>query len=139
MRIPLVYGLPFYRSKSDCLNSIRLGAANDRSRRIEYGEETTGKWILCNPQYCGWKDEPGPAFLWLQGNPGTGKSTLMKQIHHRLGKEGELQKAVVASFYYCARGGEVETSHTRMLQALLYQLLLQDTEKTYSMKQLNSE
>ena len=100
-------------------------------RRIEDGEETTGKWIFCDPQYCGWRDEPGPAVLWLQGNPGTGKSTLMKQIHHRLGKEGEVSRAVVASFYYNARGGKVETSHTHMLQALLYQILLQETEKTY--------
>ena len=48
----------------------------------------------------------------------------MKQIHRRLGEEGEVSKAVVASFYYNARGGEVETNHTRMLQALLYQILL---------------
>ena len=122
---------PLTGRKPDCLNSLRLGAANDRSRRIEYGEETIGKWILCNQQYCGWRGEPGPAFLWLQGNPGTGKSTLMKQIHRRLGEEGEVSKAVVASFYYNARGGEVETSHTRMLRTLLYQILLQETEKTY--------
>ena len=96
--------------------------------RIGQGEKSTGKWILCDPQYCGWRDEPGPAFLWLQGNPGTGKSTLMKQIQDQLGQEIDL---VVASFYYSARGGEVEVSHTHMLQALLHQILLQETEKTY--------
>ena len=55
----------------------------------------------------------------------------MKQVYNRLSSENGDQKAVVASFYYSAREGEAETSHTHMLQALLYQILLQETRKTY--------
>ncbi len=98
---------------------------------IEDGEKSTGQWILSDPQYHGWRNEPGSALLWLQGNPGTGKSTLMKQIQNRLVNEDGLAKTVVASFYYSAREGRTETSHTHMLQALLYQVLHQETEKTY--------
>lgn len=98
---------------------------------IRDGEKNTGEWILSDSQYLGWVNEPGSALLWLQGNPGTGKSTLMKQIQNRLSNEDGPSKAVVASFYYSAREGAAETSHTHMLQALLYQILLQETEKTY--------
>ena len=110
---------------------MQLGAANARSAFIGNGEKNTGEWILSDPQYCGWKNEPGSALLWLQGNPGTGKSTLMKQVYNRLSSENGPSKAVVASFYYSAREGEAETSHTHMLQALLYQILLQETRETY--------
>ena len=95
------------------------------------GENKTGEWILSNRQYCDWKEEPGSALLWLQGNPGTGKSTLMKQIQNRLCNEAGLSKVVVATFYYSAREGKTETSHTHMLRALLHQILLQETEKLY--------
>ena len=99
--------------------------------RIESGAGNTGEWILCDPQYCQWRKEPGSALLWLQGNPGTGKSTLMKQIKTQLEKEIGDSKAVIASYYYSAREGKSETSHTHMLQALLHQILLQDTYNTY--------
>ena len=103
---------------------------------IKDGEKSTGQWLLTDPQYLGWRDDPGSALLWLQGNPGTGKSTLMKQIQTRLVHESGLSKTVVAktvvaSFYYSAREGRSETSHKHMLQALLYQILLQDTERIY--------
>lgn len=69
----------------------------------------------------------------------------MKQIQKRLsneynlsshedslsGNEDSHSKAVVASFYYSARDGETEMSHTHMLQALLYQILVQESAKTY--------
>ena len=110
---------------------MRLGAANARTAFIGNSEKNTGEWILSDPQYCGWRDEPGPALLWLQGNPGTGKSTLVKQVYNRLSSENGPSKTVVASFYYSAREGEAETSHTHMLQALLYQILLQETRETY--------
>ena len=110
---------------------MRLGAANARIALIRDGEKNSGEWILSDAQYRGWRNEPGSALLWLQGNPGTGKSTLMKQIQNRLSNENGLSKAVVASFYYSAREGKAEMSHTHMLQALLYQILVQETEKTY--------
>ena len=99
--------------------------------RIGTGAGNTGKWVLRDPQYCDWRNEPGSALLWLQGNPGTGKSTLMKQIKTQLEKELRGSNAVIASYYYSAREGKSETSHTHMLQALLHQLLLQDTENIY--------
>ena len=55
----------------------------------------------------------------------------MKQVYNRLSSENDHSKAVVASFYYSAREGEAETSHTHMLQALLHQILLQETWKIY--------
>ena len=110
---------------------MRTGAENARKDLIADGEKNTGQWILSDPQYLGWRDEPGSALLWLQGNPGTGKSTLMKQIQNRLVNGDTLSKTVVASFYYSAREGEPETSHKTMLQAVLHQILLQKTEETY--------
>ena len=57
----------------------------------------------------------------------------MKQVYNRLSSENDHSRAVVASFYYSAREGEAETSHTHMLQALLYQILVEETWNIYPM------
>ncbi len=95
---------------------------------IEDGENETGKWILSDSQFSEWTNELGSALLWLQGNPGTGKSTLMKQIQNRLNSEDGLSKAVIASFYYSAREGAVETSHTHASSSLISDLASRNRE-----------
>jgi ankyrin repeat protein len=81
--------------------------------------------------------------LWLQGKPGSGKSTLVKQIQKRLSAKEvfdpskpallwsstHIQSAytpVIAHFFYSIRGGNEGKSHAKMLRSLLYQILKQE-------------
>ncbi|KAL6799444.1 ankyrin repeat-containing domain protein [Trichoderma sp. SZMC 28013] len=80
------------------------------------------------PLFRRWYDriEHDNGLLWIKGNPGTGKSTLMKHIlEHCQTKEDY----VVASYFFNARGDELEQTPLGMLRSLLFQLL--DHEPLY--------
>lgn len=142
----------------ECLASLRPGSSNSRRSRIASNEEHTAEWIWKHHQYLGWRSHETSALLWVQGKPGSGKSVLMKHLLQELQHEANLGgsehdsaieraaesvdnimevtnhppgaegRRLIASFFYSARDGELETSHQHMLQALLYQLLEQEQQ-----------
>ena len=59
-------------------------------------------------------------FLWIRGKPGSGKSTLMK---FAVGSARKAKTETVVSFFFNARGEELEKSTLGMYQSLLYQIL----------------
>ncbi|KAM0666509.1 hypothetical protein ACQRIU_004364 [Beauveria bassiana] len=79
-------------------------------------------------------------FLWLEGKPGSGKSTLTKRIGRNIREERHSslfgspredvenactfldKNTIVAVFHYSFRGGCTETSHELMLRSLVYQI-----------------
>jgi hypothetical protein len=66
--------------------------------------------------------------LYIQGKPGSGKSTLTKYFRENLTDREPnvyISGAVVASFFYSFRDGEVQKSHYNMLRSLLYDILNQ--------------
>lgn len=92
------------------------------------------------------------ALLWIEGKPGSGKSTITKLIIRRLEGPAESEdlvvpggisiprndlghaeppsklnlprddRTIIARFYYSFRGGITETSHKLMLQSIVYQI-----------------
>lgn len=66
------------------------------------------------------KDHHG--FLWINGKPGAGKSTLMKFLVHRMEMTSSREPTV--SFFFNARGGDMEKTTVGMYRSLLYQLLV---------------
>ena len=66
------------------------------------------------------KAKPDHGFLWIKGKPGTGKSTLMK---FALAQAQESMKdPPILSFFFNARGGDLEKSTVGMYRSLLLQL-----------------
>ena len=69
----------------------------------------------------------GPVF-WIQGKPGSGKSTLMKfamrdnRTRTSLSKNGQW---VLAGFFFHDRGSDIQKSLSGMLQGILYQIFRQ--------------
>ncbi|RYP43640.1 hypothetical protein DL768_009815 [Monosporascus sp. mg162] len=61
-------------------------------------------------------------FLWIKGKPGAGKSTLMKFAYLQA-KKKTFQDGVTASFFFNARGDDLEKSTAGMYRSLLLQLL----------------
>ncbi|KAL0932822.1 ankyrin repeat protein [Colletotrichum truncatum] len=152
-------GLPFVnlgKESADCLNSLALKANNERRSLVSIGEESTGAWLWEDDSFKDWSNQSNSSFLWIQGKPGSGKSTLSKKILRHIiqkyelpdyqgtfGKAARLDSAtlsglndtrsvLVASFFYSLRGAKSDTNNTQMLQSLLWQLLYQE-QKLYPM------
>ncbi|EXL96036.1 ankyrin repeat-containing domain protein [Fusarium oxysporum II5] len=62
-------------------------------------------------------------FLWIKGKPGAGKSTLMKFILSNARRR--MKDKTIISFFFNARGEELEKSTTGMYRSLLLQMLQQ--------------
>lgn len=81
--------------------------------------ETCG-WILKNSTMVSWlKPQPDPSFVWLQGNPGTGKSTIAGKLATFL--RASPNSLVVAHF--CTSSYTSSTQYDNILRSLLFQLV----------------
>jgi hypothetical protein len=92
---------------------------------IKTANPKTCIWLLKNEQYLNWlsttKAGEHHGFLWIKGKAGTGKSTLMK---FALDNARETMKDyVMLSFFFNARGEEIEKSIIGTYRSLLLQLL----------------
>jgi hypothetical protein len=75
------------RSELVILNSIRFKTMESRRENIADAHRQTFEWIFKDPvehqkpwsSFCKWL-ESGSGIYWIQGHPGTGKSTLMSYI-----------------------------------------------------------
>ena len=100
----------------------RLGA---RSLNIEDTYGDTCQWFLSKQEYLDWqkpgRHSPSSWFLWIKGKPGTGKSTLMKYLHSTRQPEGST--SIVLSFFFNARGTQLEHTTLGCYRGLLFALL----------------
>src|SRR4051794_20454613 len=93
-----------------------------------------------HPQTCDWFFQT-PAFqqwlhprelkahngvLWIKGNPGTGKSTLMK--HTLAYCTRTLRQHTIIAHFFNARGDDFEKTPLGMLRSLVYQLIEQEDD-----------
>ncbi|OPB44877.1 hypothetical protein A0O28_0090150 [Trichoderma guizhouense] len=106
----------------DCRHSLSFCDIDARLHNISPVQPGTCEWVFEMPLFRGWYDriEHDNGLLWVKGNPGTGKSTLMKHIlEHCQTKEDY----VIAAYFFNARGTELEQTPLGMLRSLLFQLL----------------
>ncbi|KAI4117550.1 MAG: hypothetical protein LQ338_007535, partial [Usnochroma carphineum] len=100
-------------------------AIDARYSTIKAAHAKTCRWLLQRPEYKDWYDvKKAPdhhGLLWIKGKPGSGKSTLLKFVVANVRKTRE--DAVVISFFFNARGEELERSTLGMYRSLLFQLL----------------
>ncbi|KAK4449170.1 hypothetical protein QBC34DRAFT_406129 [Podospora aff. communis PSN243] len=110
------------------MDSLRFDQIDARQMTIKNAHTNTCKWLLDTHQYVQWLD-PGKSrqhggFLWIKGKAGTGKSTLMKFALSN--SQNEMSEELVTSFFFNARGGDLERSTLGMYRSLLFQILEQD-------------
>ncbi|KAL6814495.1 ankyrin repeat-containing domain protein [Trichoderma sp. SZMC 28015] len=113
------------KEKMDCRHSLSFCDIDARLHNILPVQPGTCEWIFEMPLFRRWYDpsEHDNGLLWVKGNPGTGKSTLMKHIlEHCQTKEDY----VIAAYFFNARGAELEQTPLGMLRSLLFQLLEQE-------------
>ncbi|KAK5702989.1 hypothetical protein LTR97_003935 [Elasticomyces elasticus] len=120
--------------RKEVLATLAFEQMDARRATIKAVYATTCQWFLEHPAYLAWLD-PDRAdqhfgFIWVRGKPGAGKSTLMKFVHaHAL--ENAEEKELIISFFFNARGDELERSVVGMYRSLLSQLLQQATDLHY--------
>ena len=95
-----------------------------RHATIKTAHTKTCRWLLKKPKYRDWLDidktTDNHGFLWIRGKPGSGKSTLMK---FAVGNARKATTETVVSFFFNARGEDLDKSTLGMYQSLLYQIL----------------
>jgi hypothetical protein len=81
--------------------------------------ETCG-WILKNSTMVSWlKPQPETPFVWLQGNPGTGKSIIVGKLVNFVRAS---QKSLVVT-HFCTSSYATSTQYDKILKSLLFQLV----------------
>ncbi|KAJ4984272.1 hypothetical protein SVAN01_10241 [Stagonosporopsis vannaccii] len=102
------------------LGSLAFEQVNARQMTIKTDHAKTCKWLLRNEKYLQWNDPSRlvehHGFLWVKGKAGTGKSTLINARRRMKG-------CLVFSFFFNARGEDLEKSTTGAYRSLLLQLL----------------
>jgi ankyrin repeat protein len=107
------------------LKSLSFSQIDARQMTIKNAHAKTCKWLLHKREYLDWLDpskfEEHHGLLWIKGKPGTGKSTLMKFALAHARKK--LKEKTVISFFFNARGDDLEKSTIGMYRSLLLQLI----------------
>ena len=107
------------------LESLWYPAIDARHATIKTAHTRTCKWLLEKEEYQDWlnpdKTIDHHGFLWIRGKPGSGKSTLMKFALATTRRS--LKKTTVISFFFNARGEDLEKTTLGMYRSLLFQVL----------------
>ncbi|CCC05215.1 unnamed protein product [Sordaria macrospora k-hell] len=109
------------------IEKLRFPHMDSRQMGVRRAHIKTCTWLLDSAQYRDWLDDKKldehRGFLWMKGKPGTGKSTIMKFAYHEFRESRLGNETVILSFFFHARGTELEKSTQGMYRALLVQLL----------------
>ncbi|KAK5739471.1 hypothetical protein LTS12_025272 [Elasticomyces elasticus] len=113
------------------LKSLEFEQMDSRRSTLKSAWSTTCQWLLKHPAYISWIDleqlQQHQGLLWVKGKPGAGKSTLMKFAHAHGLKHGTRDEILI-SFFFNARGDELEKSTVGMYRSLLLQILTKATD-----------
>ncbi|KAK2875583.1 hypothetical protein FQN49_001588 [Arthroderma sp. PD_2] len=127
-------------SMEDFINSLIFDGMDYRRHDIKIAVDKTCSWLINHTQYKEWRSKQN-GMLCLMGNPGTGKSTLMKYVSDYAPKGGFFSTKVQhLSFFFHARGHELQKSLSGLCRSLLCQLfrqypdLLKDNARSYQGK-----
>jgi ankyrin repeat domain-containing protein 50 len=109
----------------ECLASLCFD--NARYDKISPEHEGSFEWVWAHDEYRNWSTPDTSRALYVQGKPGSGKSTLTKYFSQNLlEREPAANSAIVARFFYSFREGELQRNHYNMLRSILYDILSQD-------------
>ncbi|KAJ4286538.1 hypothetical protein N0V90_013238 [Kalmusia sp. IMI 367209] len=112
----------------ECLQYLSFAQLGARQENIKLELEGTCKWIFDHPVYHEWVARQDVAthrgMLWIKGKPGAGKSVIMKKLLRTV-EDRERPNSIIASFFFNARGAELERNTMGMSQSLLHQILQQ--------------
>lgn len=119
----------------DCLKSLNNAEARQRLEEVDDAYPSTFDWLLDAHEvpFYGWlqaSDGHGRCPFWIQGKPGSGKSTLMKFAIRNPKTLQALSsfsaRWTFSSYFFHDRGSQVQKTLAALLQELLYSVLVQN-------------
>ena len=121
-----------------CLQTLAFPEMGQREIAIDKAARSTCEWIFKTETYQLWADgkdlEKTHGLLWIKGKPGSGKSTLMKHAVKRKSPRSKGgSKAIRLTFFFNARGAEIERSPLGLYRTLLFQLCSHDRRSRRSL------
>ncbi|KAK3331681.1 hypothetical protein B0T19DRAFT_397518 [Cercophora scortea] len=109
------------------LASLAFPEMYRRKAAIGLPTENTCDWLLNHAVFRSWLDrtrvEKSQGFLCIKGKPGAGKSTILKTISAKVASEGKAQGFSVVTYFFNAKGTELERSRLGLLRSLAYQIV----------------
>ncbi|KAH8765724.1 hypothetical protein F5882DRAFT_335083, partial [Hyaloscypha sp. PMI_1271] len=110
--------------QADCLKYLYFKDMEARQHEIVLATETTCEWLLQHRKFRQWTLQNG-GLLWIKGNPGTGKSTIMKYILQKMShnKPAVQSKLVILSFFFHGRGSTLQHTPLGFYRSVLHQIL----------------
>lgn len=94
---------------------------DSRQTSIEVGATGTCEWLLEHETLAQWSRQQR-GLLWLKGKPGSGKSTVMKYALRELPAIYDAE-SITISFFFHARGHELQKSPLGLYRSFLHQIL----------------
>ncbi|EJT73035.1 hypothetical protein GGTG_09886 [Gaeumannomyces tritici R3-111a-1] len=96
-----------------------------RENTVKPAHDATCGWLSQHPDIVDWLNaSDGNDFLWIMGNPGTGKSTVMKfVIDHVRTTHSTPENLQLLSFFFHNRGVEQEKIVLGLYRTFLYQII----------------
>ncbi|KAL8916277.1 MAG: hypothetical protein Q9208_008606 [Pyrenodesmia sp. 3 TL-2023] len=63
----------------------------------------TGNWLFARQEFKVWNESDRPSFLWLRGNAGTGKTSLVSCVIQSILERPRLNNDEAFAYFYCSR------------------------------------
>ncbi|KAH9203588.1 heterokaryon incompatibility protein-domain-containing protein [Leptodontidium sp. 2 PMI_412] len=131
-------------TKQSLIDQLYFTKIDERLTSLAAAQGTTCRWFLTKAEFISWHDlaeQPvHGGFLWIKGNPGTGKSTLMKLLFEeaKLNTKGNSLQ-ITLSFFFLARGTVEEKSTEGLYRSLLHQLFEKAEELRDSLEWMTAD
>lgn len=111
--------------RSKMMASLHFKQRDARLMSLKPAQAKTCRWMLKKVHYRDWMNaerlNQHRGFFWIKGKPGTGKSTMMKFLFSEARKT--MKGHIILSFFFNARGDDLEKSTSGLYRALLLQIL----------------
>ncbi|KAI2782700.1 hypothetical protein F4815DRAFT_431358 [Daldinia loculata] len=91
-----------------------------RDKAVGSERRAPGKWVLDEPEYRYWQGAIIPSVLWLSGDLGTGKTTLISTIIELVKTLYNEENRGTIAYFYCS--GTLGTSIDSILRSIIRQL-----------------
>ncbi|KAH8598592.1 hypothetical protein B0O99DRAFT_615467, partial [Bisporella sp. PMI_857] len=123
--------------ESRYLDSLAFPEMGHRQDEVLDARADSCAWILQHKEYTTWRAD-NHGLLWIQGKPGSGKSTLMKRIFREFNKDGARGRIYLAFFFH-KRGTQLQQTPIGMFRTMIYQLLSQVPSASADFQRLYEE